>query len=67
MRNQLEAAAKLGLTAATINYSNTEEWDQVKADLEQDKVDLLLLSPEQLGGDHFAEAVTPCRARPAGG
>src|SRR5690242_1225841 len=27
MRNQVEAAARAGITAHTINSSNTEEWD----------------------------------------
>ena len=59
MRNQLEAADRLGLTAATINSTNTDHWDQIKTSLRDNLVDLLLVSPEQLGGDHFAAEVLP--------
>src|SRR5271165_4826466 len=31
MRNQMEAAARAGIRARTINSSNTEEWEQVYA------------------------------------
>src|SRR5579862_5006710 len=31
MRNQIEAAAKAGIRAHTINSSNTEQWEQVYA------------------------------------
>lgn len=59
MRNQLEAATRIRLAAATINSTNREDWVAVKEDLRHDAVDLLLISPEQLGSDHFAAEVLP--------
>lgn len=57
MRNQIEAAERLGLRAATINSSNTDEWEEVKRALLADEVDLLLVSPERLANDGFVEGV----------
>src|ERR1700755_3493078 len=48
MRNQIAAAERLGISAYTINSTNREEWDEVRALLEDDAVDLLLISPERL-------------------
>src|SRR5262245_52769030 len=53
MRNQIEHANRLGLRAATINSSNTEEWPEQKRALLADEVDLLLISPERLANDGF--------------
>jgi len=55
MRNQLEAADRLGLRAATINSSNTAEWETVRDELRAGSVDLLLISPERLANDEFRE------------
>lgn len=57
MRNQLEAAERIGITARTINSSNSDDWNQVKEDLQQDRVDLLLISPERLANDAFRQDV----------
>lgn len=57
MRNQLEAAERIGITARTINSSNTDDWDRVKEDLKQDRVDVLLISPERLANDAFRQDV----------
>lgn len=57
MRNQLEAAERIGITARTINSSNTDDWDQVEEDLQQDRVDVLLISPERLANDAFRQDV----------
>ncbi|MBU1919854.1 DEAD/DEAH box helicase, partial [bacterium] len=55
MRNQMLAAERLELQAATINSSNTEEWDAVREQLNRNEVDLLLISPERLANDKFRE------------
>ncbi len=55
MRNQIEAADRLGLRAATINSANKEEWEKEKRALLADEVDLLLISPERLANDDFVE------------
>lgn len=57
MRNQIEAATRLGLRAATMNSSNTEDWEEVRARLREDAVDILLVSPERLANDDFRDNV----------
>nr|VFJ72970.1 MAG: ATP-dependent DNA helicase, RecQ-like [Candidatus Kentron sp. FW] len=57
MRNQLEAAARIGITARTINSTNNEEWDRVRGELRADGVDILLISPERLANDGFRQDV----------
>src|SRR6478672_7845157 len=42
MRNQIEAARKLGIRAHTINSTNRDAWAEVRQLLETDAVDLLL-------------------------
>jgi ATP-dependent DNA helicase RecQ len=55
MRNQILASERIGVHAATINSSNRDEWDQVKSELLEDHVDILLISPERLANDEFRE------------
>ena len=55
MRDQIAAAERAGLRAATVNSTNIEAWDEVSADLDQDRLDVLLVSPERLGNPRFAE------------
>lgn len=57
MRNQIEAAARLGIRAVTINSSNTNEWDRAKVDVRANRVDCLLISPERLANDGFVSEV----------
>nr|VFK57177.1 MAG: ATP-dependent DNA helicase, RecQ-like [Candidatus Kentron sp. TUN] len=57
MRNQLAAAARIGITARTINSTNNDEWDGIKAELQADGVDILLISPERLANDGFRQDV----------
>ena len=57
MRNQIEAAERLGLRPATINSSNQDDWESVTRSLLADEVDLLLISPERLANDGFVEDV----------
>ena len=54
MRNQVDAATKAGLAAATINSANHDDWDEVYAGLGRDEFDVLLISPERLGNSRFA-------------
>lgn len=53
MRNQIDAAQRLGLRALTVNSTNPAAWDQVRDELLADRVDLLLISPERLANDGF--------------
>ena len=48
MRNQLEAADRIGVRAATINSSNPDDWTVIEQDLRANKIDILLVSPERL-------------------
>lgn len=57
MRNQLEAAKPIGITAETINSSNTGEWKEVINKIRSDIVDALLISPERLANENFIEEV----------
>lgn len=57
MRNQIEAAARLGIRAVTINSTNTHQWEQAKRAVLSDQVDCLLISPERLANDGFVEDV----------
>lgn len=57
MRDQVSAAEKLGLTAATINSANTDAWDEIEQRLHSDEIDLLLIAPERLANPGFRERV----------
>jgi ATP-dependent DNA helicase RecQ len=57
MRNQLAAAARIGLRSATINSANTEDWDSVIAAMRRNEIDVLLISPERLANDSFRQNV----------
>jgi len=53
MRNQIAAAVRMGVRAATINSDNQDEWKSVEAKLRRNEVDILLIAPEKLGNDWF--------------
>jgi ATP-dependent DNA helicase RecQ len=57
MRDQIKAAERLGIRAATINSANTGEWQAVADKLRADEVDVLLISPERLANDEFLQNV----------
>jgi ATP-dependent DNA helicase RecQ len=57
MRNQIAAAERMGVRAATINSDNVDEWDQVKTNLARGQIDILLISPERLANEHFRTQV----------
>jgi ATP-dependent DNA helicase RecQ len=64
MRNQIEAAQRLGLRARTVNSTNRQDWGQVRDELLADSVDLLLISPERLANDEFvSNTLQPIAAR----
>ncbi|MYW67281.1 RecQ family ATP-dependent DNA helicase [Streptomyces sp. SID8379] len=66
MRNQVEAAERAGIRARTINSSNTEEWDAVRAEVAAGEVDVLLVSPERLNNPDFRDNVLPQLAAATG-
>lgn len=57
MRNQIAAAERMGVRAATINSDNTDDWAAVEAELASGRVDILLISPERLANEHFRSQV----------
>lgn len=66
MRNQVEAAARAGIRARTINSSNTEEWETVQQEVAAGEVDVLLVSPERLNNPDFRDEVLPRLAAATG-
>ena len=66
MRNQIAAAARAGIRARTVNSANTDEWDQVYAEVAAGEVDVLLVSPERLGNPGFRDLVLPKLVSAAG-
>ena len=48
MRDQVTAASRAGLNAATINSTNIDEWDGVLEQVDRVQLDVLLVSPERL-------------------
>ena len=59
MRNQVDAAARAGIHARTINSANLEEWEQIHAEIRDGAVDVLLVSPERLNNPGFRDNVLP--------
>ena len=57
MRDQVVAAGRAGLRAATLNSANIEAWSQVEAALHADELDVLLVSPERLANPGFGRRV----------
>ena len=57
MRDQVAAAARGGLSAATLNSSNVDEWSMIEAQLRAGDLDVLLVSPERLANPGFGRRV----------
>lgn len=57
MRNQIAAAQRMGVRAATINSDNHEEWKSTEIRLKSGEIDILLISPERLANEHFRTQV----------
>ncbi|NJC86486.1 DEAD/DEAH box helicase [Planosporangium mesophilum] len=66
MRNQVDAAARAGIVARTINSANLEEWEQITAEVHAGEVDVLLISPERLNNPDFRDGVLPKLAATTG-
>ena len=66
MRNQVEAAARAGIHARTINSANLDDWQQVYAEVRDGAVDVLLVSPERLNNPGFRDNVLPHLTATAG-
>src|ERR1700749_2416427 len=66
MRNQIDAAARAGLHARTVNSANVTEWDEIYAEIAAGAVDVLLVSPERLNNPGFRDLILPRLAATAG-
>jgi ATP-dependent DNA helicase RecQ len=59
MRNQIEAAKRMGVYASSINSTNRDDWEQVQEGIGAGEVDVLLISPERLANESFRRDVLP--------
>ena len=66
MRNQVVAADRAGVRAATINSSNIADWEEVHQQVKSGDLDVLLVSPERLNNPDFRDNVLPSLAADAG-
>ena len=57
MRNQIQAAGRMGVRAAKIASDNVDERSEVEEMLDQDQVDILLITPERLADERFRTEV----------
>jgi len=66
MRNQIDAAGRAGIHAATVNSANTGDWERTYAAVAAGEVDVLLVSPERLNNPDFRDRVLPRLTASAG-
>lgn len=66
IRNQIEAASRLGLRTVTVNSASATTVKDLKRALEADTVDVVLVSPERLANPEFADQVMPLVGRRPG-
>jgi ATP-dependent DNA helicase RecQ len=66
IRNQIEAASRLGLRTITINSSSATTIKELTQVLATDEVDVVLVSPERLANPEFADKVMPLVGRRPG-
>ncbi len=59
MRDQVAAAERAGVRAVAINSANVTEWSDIEQLLDDDAVDVLLVSPERLVNPRFREQQLP--------
>ncbi len=66
MRDQIAAAQRAGVRAVSMNSANAQRWDEVRAQLAADEVDVLLVSPERLNNPRFRAEQLPDLTRRCG-
>ena len=59
MRNQIEAADRLGLRAVTINSANRDDWASIEDDLAADRIDVLFVSAQRFANADFNTRLLP--------
>jgi ATP-dependent DNA helicase RecQ len=57
MRDQVGAAGRAGLRAASVNSTNPDDWDEILGEALGDRLDVLLVSPERLANPRFASVL----------
>jgi ATP-dependent DNA helicase RecQ len=57
MRNQVDAARRMGLKAEAIHSDNKVEHARIEDDFRNNDVDILLVTPERLGNEEFSTTV----------
>ena len=55
MRNQIESAQRHGVRAVRIDSTNQDEWPSLRERVHSGEADALLVSPERLANDAFAQ------------
>lgn len=64
MRNQIDAAVRLGVRAETVNSTNRDDWEPIEQRLRNDEIDVLLVSPERFANEKFlTQMLLPHAAR----
>ena len=66
MNNQISAATTMGLNAYTLNSGNDLAIDDLISLLNDDTIDLLLISPERLANPEFSDKIMPLIGRRPG-
>lgn len=57
MRNQIDAARRLGINAITINSTNQNQYQALRHQVTSNQADCLLISPEKMANEEFVEQV----------
>ena len=57
MRNQIDAATRMGVRAIRIASDNRERWQEAEECIRRDDVDILLIAPERLRNERFLAEV----------
>ena len=59
MRNQIEAAQRMGVVAVEITSENEDSWPSLTRSLQLDQIDILLISPERFSNSEFETSILP--------
>lgn len=57
MRNQIDAAKRMGVRAEKIDSTNEEDWGKIEKSVKEKQVDILLVSPERLNKERFQKEI----------
>ena len=58
MTNQLESAERIGLNCEILNSLSKDRWEEIISDLLNDKLDLVLITPETLFNEKIKSVIT---------